>query len=206
MAVTTERSAGATAIRPFRVEIPQAEVDELRRRIAATRWPEKETVDDGSQGTPLAKLQELVRYWGTDYDCRRFEARLNALPQFVTSLDGLDIHFIHVRSPHPDALPLIMTHGWPGSIVELLNDHRPAHRPDRAWRARRRRVRSGAAVDARLRLLGEADVGGLEPRSHRASLGGAGRLAWDIRAMSPKAVTGGRSSPRRWDDRPQPDS
>jgi pimeloyl-ACP methyl ester carboxylesterase len=121
MAVTTERSAGATAIRPFRVEIPEAEVDELRRRIAATRWPEKETVDDGSQGTPLAKLQELVRYWGTDYDWRRFEARLNALPQFVTSLDGLDIHFIHVRSPHPDALPLIMTHGWPGSIVELLN-------------------------------------------------------------------------------------
>ena len=97
MAVTTERSAGATAIRPFRVEIPQADVDELLRRIAATRWPEKETVDDGSQGTPLAKLQELVRYWGTDYDCRRLEARLNALPQFVTRFDGLDIHFIHVR-------------------------------------------------------------------------------------------------------------
>ena len=121
MSATSEKQSGAAAVRPFRVEIPQAEVDELRRRIAATRWPQKETVDDGSQGTPLAKLQELVRYWGADYDCRRFEARLNAVPQFVTSLDGLDIHFIHVRSPHPDALPLIMTHGWPGSIVELLN-------------------------------------------------------------------------------------
>jgi pimeloyl-ACP methyl ester carboxylesterase len=129
MSATSEKPAGATAVRPFRVEIPQAEVDELRRRIAATRWPEKETVDDGSQGTPLAKLQELVRYWGTDYDCRRFEARLNALPQFVTSLDGLDIHFIHVRSPHPDALPLIMTHGWPGSIVELLRIIEPLTDP-----------------------------------------------------------------------------
>jgi len=129
MSATGEKPAGATAVRPFRVEIPQAEVDELRRRIAATRWPEKETVDDGSQGTPLAKLQELVRYWGTDYDCRRFEARLNALPQFVTSLDGLDIHFIHVRSPYPDALPLIMTHGWPGSIVELLKTIGPLTDP-----------------------------------------------------------------------------
>jgi hypothetical protein len=129
MSATSGTPAGATAVRPFRVEIPQAEVDELRRRIAATRWPEKETVDDGSQGTPLAKLQDLVRYWGTDYDCQRLEARLNGLPQFVTSLDGLDIHFIHVRSPHPDALPLIMTHGWPGSIVELLKTIAPLTDP-----------------------------------------------------------------------------
>ena len=120
MSATSENPVGAAAVRPFRVEIPQAEVDELRRRIAATRWPDRETVDDGSQGTPLAKLQELVRYWGAEYDWRKFEARLNALPQFVTSLDGLEIHFIHVKSPHPDALPLIMTHGWPGSVVELL--------------------------------------------------------------------------------------
>jgi pimeloyl-ACP methyl ester carboxylesterase len=120
MSATSEKPAGATAVRPFRVEIPQAEVDELRRRIAATRWPDRETFDDGSQGTPLAKLQELVRYWGAEYDWRKFEAKLNDLPQFVTSLDGLDIHFIHVRSPHADALPLIMTHGWPGSVVELL--------------------------------------------------------------------------------------
>ena len=120
MSATSEKPARATAVRPFRVEIPQAEVEELRRRIAATRWPDRETVDDGSQGTPLAKLQALVRYWGGEYDWRKLEAKLNALPQFVTSLDGLDIHFIHVRSPHPGALPLIMTHGWPGSVVELL--------------------------------------------------------------------------------------
>jgi pimeloyl-ACP methyl ester carboxylesterase len=93
---------------------------DLRQRIAATRWPDRETVKDQSQGVPLAKLQELVRYWGTDYDWRKVEAKLNALPQFVTTIDGLDIHFIHVRSRHPNALPLIITHGWPGSILELV--------------------------------------------------------------------------------------
>ncbi len=129
MSATSEKPAGAPAVRPFLVEIPQAQVDELRRRIAATRWPDRETVDDGSQGTPLAKLQELVRYWGGEYDWRKFEAKLNGLPQFVTSLDGLDIHFIHVRSPHPGALPLIMTHGWPGSIVELLETVGPLTDP-----------------------------------------------------------------------------
>jgi epoxide hydrolase-like protein len=103
ISATSEKPAGAAAVRPFRVEIPQAEVDELHRPIAATRWPDRETVDDGSQGTPLAKLQELVRYWGGEYDWRKFEAKLNGLPQFVTSLVGLDIHFIHVRSPHPGA-------------------------------------------------------------------------------------------------------
>jgi pimeloyl-ACP methyl ester carboxylesterase len=121
MSTTVQQAPDATAIRPFQVEVPQMEIDELRRRIAATRWPDEETVDDGSQGTRLATLQELVRHWGADYDWRRFEARLNALPQFVTNLDGLDIHFLHVRSPHPNALALIMTHGWPGSIVELLD-------------------------------------------------------------------------------------
>src|SRR5690349_17965688 len=108
------------AIRPFRVAVAQEELDELRRRIAATRWPDKETVSDQSQGIQLAKLQDLVRYWGTDYDWRKAEAKLNALPQFITTLDGLDIHFIHVRSRHENALPLIMTHGWPGSVLELL--------------------------------------------------------------------------------------
>ena len=93
---------------------------DLRRRIAATRWPDRETVADRSQGVQLAKLQELVRYWGTDYDWRKAEAKLNAFPQFMTEIDGLDIHFVHVRSRHPNALPLIMTHGWPGSIFELL--------------------------------------------------------------------------------------
>jgi pimeloyl-ACP methyl ester carboxylesterase len=129
MSVTAEQPAGATSIRPFRVDIPEEAIEDLRRRIAATRWPDAETVDDGSQGTPLVKLQELVRYWGADYDWRSFEAKLNALPQFVTSLDGLDVHFIHVRSPHPEALPLIMTHGWPGSIVELLGTIGPLTDP-----------------------------------------------------------------------------
>jgi pimeloyl-ACP methyl ester carboxylesterase len=108
------------SIRPFTVNVPQAALDDLRRRIAATRWPDKETVADRSQGTQLAKLQELVRYWGTDYDWRKGEAKLNGLPQFVTTIDGLDIHFIHVRSRHPNALPIIVTHGWPGSVTEQL--------------------------------------------------------------------------------------
>ena len=109
-----------TAVRPFHIDVPEEALVDLRRRIAATRWPDRETVDDFSQGVPLAKLQELVRYWGTDYDWRKAEAKLNALPQFVTTIDGLDIHFMHVRSRHPNALPLIMTHGWPGSVFELL--------------------------------------------------------------------------------------
>jgi pimeloyl-ACP methyl ester carboxylesterase len=110
----------ATEIRPFHVDIPDEELADLRRRIAATRWPSKELVADRSQGVQLATLQALARYWATDYDWRRAEAKLNALPQFKTEIDGVDIHFIHVRSRHEDALPLIMTHGWPGSVVELL--------------------------------------------------------------------------------------
>src|SRR5438132_5689515 len=111
----------ATEIRPFTAEVPEEDLVDLRRRIAATRWPERETVADESQGVQLATMQELVRYWGTEYDFRRFEARLNAFPQFITEIDGLDIHFIHVRSSHENALPLIITHGWPGSVVEMLN-------------------------------------------------------------------------------------
>jgi pimeloyl-ACP methyl ester carboxylesterase len=107
-------------IRPFRVNIPQTQLTELRRRIHDTQWPEKETVSDQSQGVPLATMQELARYWATDYDWRKVEAKLNALPQFVTTIDGLDIHFIHVRSKHANALPLIINHGWPGSIIEQL--------------------------------------------------------------------------------------
>jgi pimeloyl-ACP methyl ester carboxylesterase len=110
----------ATEIRPFHVDIPDEELADLRRRIAATRWPSKELVADRSQGVQLATLQALARYWATDYDWRKAEAKLNALPQFKTEIDGVDIHFIHVRSRHEDALPLIMTHGWPGSVVELL--------------------------------------------------------------------------------------
>jgi pimeloyl-ACP methyl ester carboxylesterase len=108
------------AIRPFRVNVPDADLAELRRRIAATRWPEKETVADQSQGVPLATVRELARHWLADYDWRKVELRLNALPQFITDIDGLAIHFIHVRSKHEDALPLIITHGWPGSIIEQL--------------------------------------------------------------------------------------
>jgi hypothetical protein len=102
------------AIRPFRVNVPHADLDDLRRRVLATRWPANETVADQSQGVQLAKLQRLVRYWGTDYDWRKGEAKLNALPMFVTEIDGLDIQFIHVRSRHENAMPLIMSHGWPG--------------------------------------------------------------------------------------------
>jgi pimeloyl-ACP methyl ester carboxylesterase len=107
-------------IRPFQVDIPDQALEDLRRRIAATNWPEKETVTDQSQGVPLAMIQKLARYWMTDYDWRTCEARLNALPQFITELDGLDIHFLHIRSHHEDALPLIVNHGWPGSILEQL--------------------------------------------------------------------------------------
>jgi pimeloyl-ACP methyl ester carboxylesterase len=118
-----------TAIRPFRVTIPEKELVELRRRLAATRWPTKERVEDRSQGVQLATLKELARYWATEYDWRKAEAKLNALPQFVTKIDGVDIHFIHVKSRHPDAMPLIMTHGWPGSVIELLETVGPLTDP-----------------------------------------------------------------------------
>src|SRR5262249_27609971 len=118
--VPTAQPSAAEAIRPFHVNIPEAALTDLRRRILATQWPEKETVADDSQGVPLATMRELARYWATDYDWRKCEARLNALPQFVTTIDGLDIHFIHVRSKEKNALPLIACHGWPGSIIEQL--------------------------------------------------------------------------------------
>ena len=108
----------ATAVRPFHIEMPEEALADLRRRIAATRWAPRELVANQSQGVQLATIQELARYWATDYDLRRCEARLNALPQFMTEINGLDIHFIHVRSKHDDALPLIVTHGWPGSVIE----------------------------------------------------------------------------------------
>ena len=113
-------AATSDTIRPFQINIPEADLVDLRRRLAATRWPEQETVADDSQGVPLAMLQDLVRYWQTDYDWRKVEARLNALPQFITEIDGLDIHFIHVRSKQENALPMIVTHGWPGSVIEQM--------------------------------------------------------------------------------------
>lgn len=109
-----------TAIRPFQANVPESDLVELRARIQATRWPEREAVPDASQGVQLAMIQKLADYWATAYDWRKCEARLAALPHFVTEIDGLDIHFIHVRSPHDNALPLIVTHGWPGSIVEQM--------------------------------------------------------------------------------------
>ncbi len=116
----SDRAADNTAIRPFQVHVPEAQLSDLRRRIDATQWPERETVSDASQGVQLATIQALARYWATEYDWRACEARLNAVPQFITEIDGLDIHFIHVRSKHDNALPLIVTHGWPGSIVEQM--------------------------------------------------------------------------------------
>jgi pimeloyl-ACP methyl ester carboxylesterase len=118
--VGQQASGDPTAIRPFQMRFPEAELTELRRRVLATRWPERETVTDDSQGVPLAMIQELARYWGTDYDWSKCQERLNSLSQFITEIDGLDIHFIHVRSKHEDALPLIITHGWPGSIIEQM--------------------------------------------------------------------------------------
>jgi pimeloyl-ACP methyl ester carboxylesterase len=120
---------GSAAIRPFRVDFPQADLVDLRRRIAATRWPSRETVNDTSQGVQAATIHELARYWATEHDWRKVEARLNALPQFITEIDGLDIHFIHVRSKHKNALPLIVTHGWPGSVIEQLKIIDPLTNP-----------------------------------------------------------------------------
>jgi len=130
MSATTETPAGTTAIRPFTIPItPDAELEALRARIRATRWPDAELVTDHSQGVRLSVAQELARYWAEEYDWRAFEARLSALPHFMTEIDGLDIHFIHVRSPHENALPVIITHGWPGSIVEMLHVIDPLTNP-----------------------------------------------------------------------------
>src|SRR5437879_3925425 len=127
--VKLRAAADDNAIRPFRVNVPEADLVELRRRIKATRWPDKEMVADSSQGVPLATMQKLARYWSTDYDWRKVEATLNALPQFTTEIDGVDIHFIHVRAKLPNALPVIVTHGWPGSIIEQLKIIDPLTNP-----------------------------------------------------------------------------
>lgn len=128
-ALAGTEAAEDRSIRPFQVHVSEEALVELRHRIANTRWPDRETVNDQSQGIQLAKLTSLIKYWGTDYDWRKAEAKLNALPQFVTTIDGVDIHFIHVRSRHPNALPLIMTHGWPGSVFELLDTVGPLTDP-----------------------------------------------------------------------------
>jgi pimeloyl-ACP methyl ester carboxylesterase len=129
MAITAEKPASSTAVRPFTIETPDADLQDLRARILATRWPEKETVDDLSQGTPLATVQALAQYWATEYDWRRCEDLINSYPHFLTEIDGLDVHFLHIRSPHEDALPLLACHGWPGSIVEQLKIIEPLTNP-----------------------------------------------------------------------------
>jgi pimeloyl-ACP methyl ester carboxylesterase len=139
MATASSASAGDRSIRPFRVQVSDSVIADMKRRIAATRWPEKETVGDPSQGVQLATMQELARYWANDHDWRKGEARLNSRPQFITNIDGLDIHFIHARSPHEDALPLIVTHGWPGSIIEQLKIVDPLTNPT---------AHGGSAADA----------------------------------------------------------
>ncbi|HEY0570809.1 MAG TPA: epoxide hydrolase N-terminal domain-containing protein, partial [Enterovirga sp.] len=129
MAVMAGKPTGDTTIRPFTIDIPQEDLADLRARVAATRWPSKELVADRSQGVQLATLQEVTRYWTTEYDWRKCEGKLNALPQFTTQIDGVEIHFIHLRSEHEDAMPLIMTHGWPGSVIELLETIGPLTDP-----------------------------------------------------------------------------
>ncbi len=169
----TQATTADPAIRPFRIEVPEEEVVELRRRIAETRWPTQELVADRSQGVQLATIQELARYWGAGYDWRACEARLNALPQFMTEIDGVDIHFIHVKSPHEGALPLIMTHGWPGSVIELLEVVGPLTDPT---------SHGGRAEDAFDLVLpslpgygfsSEPAEARLGPKPHCARLGGA---------------------------------
>ena len=163
----------ASELRPFRVDMPDEAIADLRRRVAATRWPHKELVADRSQGVQLATMQALARYWATEYDWRACEAKLNALPQFKTEIDGVDIHFIHVKSPHAERPAADHDARLARLGDRAARGHRPAHRPDRARRTRRGRVRPRAAIPARLRLLRRAGRGRLGPRPHRARLGGA---------------------------------
>src|SRR6266487_903181 len=186
-----------TEIRPFHVDIPEEQIDDLRRRIEATRWSSKELVDDRSQGVQLATVKELARYWVTDYDLGRLEEKLNALPQFTTEIDGVDIHFIHVRSKHEDALPLIMTHGWPGSVIELLETVGPLTDPTAhggtpgthsTWCCR-----PCLATASRASRPSSA---GTPPASHAR-----GRSSWTAsatRATSPRGATWAPTSPTRW--------
>jgi hypothetical protein len=171
--VTSGTVPGDTSIRPFKVHVSDEALTDLRRRIQATRWPEKETVADASQGVQLATIRALAGYWETAYDWRKVEAKLNALPQFITTIDGLDIHFIHVRSRHPNALPVIITHGWPGSIIEMLKIIDPLTNPT---------AHGGSASDAfdvvvpslpGFGFSGKTDHDGLGPSPHRSRLGGA---------------------------------
>ena len=160
-----------TAIRPFRIDIPQADLDDLRDRLARTRWPDELPGVGWTRGVPLGYLKELADYWADGYDWRKQEAALNELPQFTTTIDGANVHFLHVRSPEPDALPLILTHGWPGSVVGVPGRHRPADRPARPRRRPGRRLPPGDPVDPRLRLLRADPRGRLDHRPRRRAPG-----------------------------------
>jgi hypothetical protein len=187
----------ATEIRAFQIDIPEEALKDLRSRIEVTRLPSKELVDDRSQGVQLATVQALARYWATDYDFGRVAARLNALPQFKTEIDGVDIHFIHVRSQHENALPLIMTHGWPGSVIELLDTVGPLTDPS---------AHGGRPEDAFDLVLPSVPGYGFsgEPVEIGWELGGPhapGPSLWTDSATPatlPRAATWGRASPTRW--------
>jgi hypothetical protein len=180
-----------TEIRPFRVDMPDEAMADLRRRIAATRWPSRELVADRSQGVQLATIQELARYWATDYDWRACEARLNALPQFTTEIDGVDIHFIHVKSGHENALPPIITHGWPGSIIEMLGVVGPLTDPT---------AHGGSAEDAFDLVLPSLPGYGLPGRLHHVSrrdLPGPAQLGREVVPQRHLLQRGRRGRPLR---------
>jgi hypothetical protein len=196
-----EPATQAATIRPFEVRVPDEELAELRRRIDATRWPERETVDDDSQGVPLATMQALAGYWATAHDWRKVEATLNSLPQFMTEIDGLELHFLHVRSPHQDALPLIVTHGWPGSIIEQLKLIGPLTDPT---------SHGGSPADAFHVVIpslpghgfsAKPTTTGWDPR-RIARAWATLMAAWAMAGTWPRAATGTPPSPRPWASRP----
>ena len=195
---TAPRPTGDLSIRAFKYHASDEELAELRRRISMTKWPSRELVSDASQGVQLATIQELARYWQTDYDWRRFETSLNALPQFMTTIDGVDIHFIHVRSKHPNALPIIVTHGWPGSIIEQLKIIDPLTNPT---------AHGGTGADAFDVVIpsfpghgfsGAAHGSWLGPCSNRTRLGRVDEAAWATLDMSRKGAIGVTQSRSRW--------
>jgi Epoxide hydrolase N terminus/TAT (twin-arginine translocation) pathway signal sequence len=179
--VLSSQSPAATsdaAVRPFRVNVPEEALADLRRRINATRWPDQETVMDESQGVQLATMQEFARYSATGYDWRNCEAKLNSLPQFMTEIDGLDIHFIHVRSQHENALPLIVTHGRPGSVIEQLKIIDPLTNPAAHGASESDAFPPGYSLDTGLRLFSQADHDRLGPFPNGARLGRADEAPW----------------------------
>ena len=175
---SSARTNGDDAIRPFHIDIPEEQLIDLRRRIAAAKWPERETVNDASQGVQLATMQKLAQYWGNDYDWRKVEARLNALPQFVTTIDGLEIHFIHVRSKNANALPIVITHGWPGSIIEQLKIIGPLTDPVAYGGKAEDSFRRSDPLSARLWVFRETRRDGLGPGPRCTRLDRAHEAPW----------------------------